>query len=128
MEKNMKIILNLSSSEFDNKDLRFSTQQLCNRITDLDTIHAEIKSNDTEIEEGAKGKNAREGMILIALIMGGTAVSDLCGVLNTYISDNPSVKLSMEYKNGSKITIDADNIEELEKIKPILLEAQKLAP
>jgi hypothetical protein len=123
----MKIILNLSSSEFDNKDLRFSTQRLCNRIINVDDIHAEIISNATEIEEGAKGKKTREGVILLALVTG-SAITALCGVIETYITDNPSVTVKIEHSNGSKILINVDNIKELEKIKPILLEAQKLAP
>jgi hypothetical protein len=64
---------------------------------------------------------------LLALVTG-SAITALCGVIETYITDNPSVTVKIEHSNGSKILINVDNIKELEKIKPILLEAQKLAP
>jgi hypothetical protein len=111
----MNLELQLSSDELDTEDLQALTRQLCDSISDETDIPAEIPSGD--VAKGSKGEPVTIGLIILKGI---PAIVALCGVLKAYFSRQPSLSIEIVKPDGTKIKLEAKNIEEFEQLKNFL--------
>lgn len=107
--------LTISSAELNNNQLQDLMVSLVNEINKVKDIKARLSSGQSQ--EGLKGEPVTFGVI-ISILKGGSLAA-LTNLLQHFFLREPSLKISIQKKDGKKFTFEQKNMNP-EKIADIL--------
>lgn len=103
----MVVRLTLSSDELGNENIQELTTNLCQTIVKETDIDAKIAEGPTQ--KGAKGEPITLGLLALTFLSSGAAVA-LFNVFKSYFDRESSLKLNLQREDGTKLTINAQNM------------------
>ncbi len=103
----MTVELTISSEELDNEDIQELTTDLCQTIVKETDIDAKIARGPTQT--GTRGEPITLGLLALTFLSGSSAVA-LFNVFKSYFDRESSLKLDLQKDDGTKLTINAQNM------------------
>jgi hypothetical protein len=112
----MDVNLIISSADLNNNQLQDLTMSLANDMNKLNNLKAKLSYRQPQ--ESIKGEPITFGVILLSILKGGSLVA-LITLLQHYFLREPTLKISIQKKDGTKLTFEQKNMNQ-EKIADIL--------
>lgn len=107
----MEIMLSLSAAGMDDDDLQEMTRQICGELRD-EGVQAALATQPANPDDKSGLEIELLGKIVLAAIGAGGPIVALIGVLKVLVQRKSTLEFELETKDGNKLKIKADDLEE----------------
>lgn len=114
----MDVNLIISSAELNDNQLQDLTISLINEMNKLSNIKAKLSYRQPQESLNLKGEPITFGIIILSILKGGSLVAFIT-LLQHYFLREPTLKISIQKKDGTKLTFEQKNMNN-DKIEEIL--------